>query len=127
MERIADDRWGREVWADGETLICRDAIGGAEFSVKHPSRDRALSVIEDMLTDGCYLKMALDELPDSPEGMEDPVLLVGGPLANQVVDWPDPSAWQSVKSWFGGVDRRTFEYGAQSVTYRREGGTARVA
>ena len=127
MERIADDKWGREVWVDGETLVCRDAVGGAEFSVRHPSRERALSVIEGMLTDGCYLKMALDELADSPDGMGDPVLLVGGPLADQVVDWPEPSAWQSVRSWVGAADTRSFSYGSQTVVYRRVGGTAGVA
>ena len=127
MERISDDKWGRELWVDGDVLVCRDPVCGAEFSVEHPSPERALAVVEDMLTDGCFLKMALDELPDSPEGMEDPVLLVGGPLANQVVDWPAPSAWQTVRSWVGADDKRVFAYGSQTVVYCREGGTARVA
>lgn len=124
MERIADDRWGREIWRDGDTLVCRDPVCGAELSVKNVDLARALVTIEDMLTDGCFLKMALDELPDTPEGMEDPVLLVGGPLANQVVDWPAPSAWQTVRSWVGAEDRRVFAYGSQTVTYVRSGGTA---
>ena len=64
MERISDDKWGRELWVDGDVLICRDPVCGAEFSVQHPSRERAIAVIEDMLTDGCFLRMALDELPE---------------------------------------------------------------
>lgn len=106
---------------DGRCPECSAPVLLGEVSVE--AADRRAAEIADAVA----LARALAELPDTPDGMGDPVLLVGGPLADQVVDWPVPSAWQTVRSWVGATDVRTFEYGSQSVVYRRVGGTAGVA
>jgi hypothetical protein len=118
------DKFGRDITEIEGGWRCDDPIDGSSFTVGGIPYERAIDTIENMWTAQCFLWQALEELPDSPEGMEDPVLLVGGPLADQVIDWPAPTNWQTVRSWFGASDRRTFEYGSQSVTYRRDGGTA---
>ena len=106
---------------DGRCPECGAPVLSGEVSVE--SADRRATEIADAIA----LARALAELPDSPEGMADPVLLVGGPLADQVVDWPEPSVWQSVRSWVGAADTRSFTYGSQTVVYRRVGGAAGVA
>lgn len=106
---------------DGRCPECGAPVLLGEVSVE--AVDRRTREIADAIA----LARALAELPDSPDGMGDPVMLVGGALADQVVDWPAPSAWQSVKSWVGAADTRSFAYGSQTVVYRRVGGTAGVA
>lgn len=104
---------------------CPECLAPVALGTAIDATERAREMA--LLLDQIALADALEELPDTPDGMDDPVLLVGGPLDAQVVDWPANTAWQSVRSFFGAdVSLRAFEYGTQTVAYRRNGGTASV-
>ena len=121
------DRFGRDIVEIERGWECRDPIDGTTFSVRDVSWERAIDVIEHTLTAKCFYEQAMAELPDSLEGMEDPVFLVGGPLDGQVIDWPVLGAWGTFKTWFGADDTvRAFEAGGATVKYQRSGGTASV-